>query len=204
MTEVTAPLVAVKLEALTVPTTASSKVAVKVMASLVAVDDVASVTVVIAGAFVSMAWLSSVDKLALATALPVASVNPVPTKLSATLPLAVPAVGVTTTVYTLDVPTWETEDTVPLVAVKLEVLTVPTTASSKVAVKVMASLVTLAVVASETDVMAGALVSMPWLSKVDRLALATALPTASVKPVPTKLSATLPLAKPGVGVTTTV
>ena len=155
------PLVAVKLEALTVPTTASSKVAVKVMASLVTEAVVASDKVVIAGALVSMAWLSSVDRLALVTALPVASVNPVPTKLSATLPLAVPAVGVTTTVYTLVVPTWVTEVTVPLVAVKLEVLTVPTTASSKVAVKVMASLVTLAVVASDTDVMAGALVSMP-------------------------------------------
>ena len=51
-TEVMLPLVAVKLLVPTVPTTASSKVTVKVIGSLV-VPDVGSVTVLTAGARVS-------------------------------------------------------------------------------------------------------------------------------------------------------
>ena len=51
---------------------------------------------------------------------------------------------------------------------------------------------------------AGARVSMAWLSLPDRSALMTALPAASRRPVPTKLSATLPEATPLLGVTTTV
>ena len=51
---------------------------------------------------------------------------------------------------------------------------------------------------------AGAKVSMPWVSLADKSALTNALPAASVKVPATKLSATLPLAKPAVGATTTV
>ena len=82
-------------------------------------------------------------------------------------------------------------------------LTVPVKASLKVTVKVIASLVTAAVVASVTVVTTGATVSMAWLARLLRLALAKALPAASVKPVPTKLRATLPLATFALGVTTT-
>ena len=57
------------------------------------------------------------------------------------------------------VPTRVTDDTVPLVAVKLDVPTVPKTASLKLAVKVTVSLVTLAEVVSVTAVMVGAVVS---------------------------------------------
>ncbi len=97
VTDVTVPLVAVKLLVLTVPTTASSKVTVNVMA-LLAVPLVASVTVLTTGALVSMACASKLAKLALTTALPAASLSPAPTRLSVTLPEATPAVGVTTTV----------------------------------------------------------------------------------------------------------
>ena len=54
MTELTVPLVAVKLLVPTVPTSASVKVTVKVMAELVVVADALSVTVVTVGAVVSM------------------------------------------------------------------------------------------------------------------------------------------------------
>ena len=50
----------------------------------------------------------------------------------------------------------------------------------------------------------GATVSMAWLLKLAKLVLTTALPKLSAKPVPTTLSATLPLARPAVGVTATV
>ena len=62
------------------------------------------------------------------------------------------------------VPTRLTAVTVPLVAVKLLVPTVPTTASSKVTVKVMASLVTLATVASVTLLTLGGVTSAMLLS----------------------------------------
>ena len=50
----------------------------------------------------------------------------------------------------------------------------------------------------------GATVSMAWLLKLAKLVLTTALPKLSAKPVPTTLSATLPLARPAGGVTATV
>ena len=50
----------------------------------------------------------------------------------------------------------------------------------------------------------GASVSMACAPSPARLASSTALPAASLKPLPTKLSATVPLATPGVGVTLTV
>ena len=49
----------------------------------------------------------------------------------------------------------------------------------------------------------GATVSTAWLARALRLAVAKAFPAASVRPVPTKLSATLPLVSPALGVTTT-
>ncbi len=50
----------------------------------------------------------------------------------------------------------------------------------------------------------GAKVSMPWLSLVDRSASTMVLSAVSFKVPPTKLRATLSLATPAVGVTTTV
>ena len=94
--------------------------------------------------------------------------------------------------------------TVPFVAVKLPVPTVPTTASSNVTSKLIISLVTAAKVVSVTVLTLGASVSRPWLSLFARLALTTEFPAASVNPVPTRLSATIPLAIPAAGVTTTV
>ena len=116
-------------------------------------------TTAAAGAKVSMAWLPKMAKLALANGLPAASVRPAPTRLRATLPAATPAVGVTTTVYALVVPTCTTAVMLALVAAKLPTLTRPAMASSKVTVKVMASLVTPAVTLSLTAVTSGAWVS---------------------------------------------
>ena len=89
---------------------------------------------------------------------------------------------------------------VPMVLVP----SVPVSASLKLTVKVIASLVMAAVVASVTVLTVGASVSTAWLAMLLRLALARALPAASVRPVPTTLNATSPLARPAVGVTTTV
>ena len=61
--------------------------------------------------------------------------------------------------------------------------------------------VAIAVIASAS---AGAVVSMPWLSRPDRFAATAALPAASVAPPATRLSATLPDATPAAGFTTTV
>ena len=107
-----------------------------------------------------MAWLSLPDKSALISTLPAASARLPATRLRATLPEATPAVGVTATVKWL-LSTLVTEPTVPLVALKLPVPTVPTTASSKLTWKVRASLVTAAAVSSVTLLTTGVWVSMP-------------------------------------------
>jgi uncharacterized protein YaaW (UPF0174 family) len=97
VTEVMLPLVALKLLRSMVPTMVSSKVTVKVMASLV-MAPLASVMVLTEGARVSMDWLPNPLKSALTSALPDASLRPAATRLRATLPEAILALGVTTTV----------------------------------------------------------------------------------------------------------
>ena len=78
------------------PVTDSLKVKVKVMSPLVTVALLSVMLTV--GARVSTAWLSRLDRLAATAALPATSTAPPATRLKATFPDAVPAVGVTTTV----------------------------------------------------------------------------------------------------------
>ena len=97
MTLATVPLVAVKLLVET-PVTASLKVAVKLIGPLVTAAATLSVTATTVGASVLMPWLSRLARFAATATLPAVSVAPPATRLSATLPDANPAVGLTTMV----------------------------------------------------------------------------------------------------------